>query len=392
MPNWGGVQTHAQNLVTVLLNNGHEVSLLTGEGRQQKNGRLNIVPVSLRSEEKEDAFWFEKANDAFIRLEKDRPIDIIFSEGGAARGLLTRKERILVPVVAFVHNMHFHYFYNNWQEVDGLRSFKSYIFRSIPLYLYGMVRKDVPFLSKCSKIVTGSFAIADDLRRYYRIPNDQIATIHNWLDNSQFVFSHLNRETIREELGICKNKIVFLLVGHIWRPKGFRFALAAFEQLLKNVTDAVLLVAGKGPDENFLRKYIRESRLLNFDCVKMLGLYSREKLPSLYSCADVFVLPSLLNEVLPYTLLEAMSCSLPIIATDISASREALGSDKCLVPRGDADSLSNMMMEYALNLSQRKAEAENYRKRVQKYFSIEAASFKLEQLIDSVTGENKFGR
>lgn len=376
----GGVQTHANNLITFLLKQGYYVSLITSNGHPEKTDRLKIIPVNVGTAETENRLWFERTKDAFIRLDKDHPVDLIFSEGGGARGLVTRRNGMNIPVIAFVHNTYIHYFYNNWQEVDGLRSFKSYLFRSVPSYIFGIFWKDIPFFTKCQKIVAGSSAIAGHLKRYYQIRSEKIETIHNWVDTQLFSFDSTGRAALRNKFGIEENAIAFLLVGSLWRPKGFRIALRAFERLIKDIPNVVLLVAGNGPDKSYFEKYIRKSELLGSH-VKMLGLYSQKSLPSLYSSADVFILPSLLNEVLPYTLIEAMSCSLPVIATDISASREAMGSSGCIIPRGDVDALSKAMREFSVNLHQKKEEAKNNRKRVQKFFSFEAASIKLNNLI-----------
>ena len=79
-------------------------------------------------------------------------------------------------------------------------------------------------------------------------------------------------------------------------------------------------------------------------------------------------MPSLFIEGFPYTLLEAMSCELPVIASDIAANREALGNSDYFVTRGDIKSLTKAMVYFASNLPQERSEAVLFRKRVIELF------------------------
>ena len=381
---WGGVHTHVKHLVELLLENDFDVSLITGDGVLFEGKKLRIIPIG--GNNKENSLWFKKAQSAFINLNKKQSVDCIFLEGWAGRDMMTNFDCMNIPVVAFVHLMHFHYFYNIWQEVEGIRSLKSYFIRSFPSFIYGMVLKDFIFIRKCQKVVTGSLLIANQIKKIYGVHEEKVETIHNWVDTKIFSFNHVSRSILRNELGICQDSPVFLIVGALRRAKGFRVVLRAFDRITVKIPNAFLLIAGDGPDRYYLQKQIQHVEEKNKH-VKFIGAYPHKELPSLYSCADVFILPSLMNEVLPYTLIEAMSCSLPVIATDISASREALGASACLVPRGDVANLAKAMLEHALNLNSKKADAKSNRQRVQNYFSTEAASQKITSLISSVVSK-----
>jgi glycosyltransferase involved in cell wall biosynthesis len=58
---------------------------------------------------------------------------------------------------------------------------------------------------------------------------------------------------------------------------------------------------------------------------------------------DLFVLPSLFGEGLPFVLLEAMSAGVPVVGTDVEGIPEVLRNeqDGAIVPPGDADALAN---------------------------------------------------
>jgi 1,2-diacylglycerol-3-alpha-glucose alpha-1,2-galactosyltransferase len=62
--------------------------------------------------------------------------------------------------------------------------------------------------------------------------------------------------------------------------------------------------------------------------MKMLGLIDREKMNRVYNMADVFLLPSY-EELFPMTILEAMSCQVPVIVRNLPIYNNIL-FDYCL--------------------------------------------------------------
>jgi len=384
IPNWGGVNTHAKKLVSLLVDEGYTVSLITTVGEKIGNGPLTIIPINGGQNGRADKQWFQRAYQTFLSVHRYKHVDCVFSEGGAVRGLMNLMNDYKIPVVAFTHSLSMHYFYNTWQEVDGIRAFKSYVFRSLPRFVYDMFKMDIAFLRKCKKVVSGSTTIARQIERFYRIPNEKIRVIHNWVDPDEFRNDETARRNFREQSGILDDDVIFLLLGALSRKKGFRVALDSFEVLIKSVTNAYLLIAGEGPDRLYFENHISRSEELS-QRVKLLGLYPHEKLFSLFSSADIFIIPSLMNEVLPYTLLEAMSCEIPVIASDIAANREALGNSGYFVPRGDIKSLTKAMLHFASNLPQKRSEAVLFRKRVIELFSYDVASKKIKDLLNEIS-------
>jgi glycosyltransferase involved in cell wall biosynthesis len=69
------------------------------------------------------------------------------------------------------------------------------------------------------------------------------------------------------------------------------------------------------------------------------------RLRELYADADVFVQPSTADLGPTWALLEALSCSLPVVATDVGATREVVrpGETGFLIPVGDAGALAEAM-------------------------------------------------
>nr|WP_229583002.1 glycosyltransferase [Paracoccus sp. S-4012] len=117
--------------------------------------------------------------------------------------------------------------------------------------------------------------------------------------------------------------------------------LSAFARLLRQRPDARLMLVGNGPLEPVLRR--RAARLGIADAVAFLG--RRDDVPDLMARASVLALPSAF-EGLPLVALESMSAGLPVVATRIGGTLEALGPDHpWLVPQGDARALAAALAE-----------------------------------------------
>jgi glycosyltransferase involved in cell wall biosynthesis len=97
-------------------------------------------------------------------------------------------------------------------------------------------------------------------------------------------------------------------------------------------------IHGAVADRAYYAKCLKlRSELGLVDAVEM-GVESTNVLEA-YHSATVVVLTSI-SEAFPYSILEAMSCARPVVATDVGGVREALEGGGALVPPGDADALA----------------------------------------------------
>jgi len=73
------------------------------------------------------------------------------------------------------------------------------------------------------------------------------------------------------------------------------------------------------------------------DRITFPGYIADDELPTYYSAADLFVLPSKADrgEAFGIVLLEAMACGTPVVTTDIPGVRTVVGKGGVVVPPGD---------------------------------------------------------
>ncbi len=106
------------------------------------------------------------------------------------------------------------------------------------------------------------------------------------------------------------------------------------------------------------------------DRVWMAG--SREDVVPLLSAMDVFVLPSL-AEGISNTILEAMACGLPVVATRVGGNAELVLERQTgmLVPRADPGAMADAMLRYLDDDAMRCSHGLAARQRAVEEFSIE---------------------
>lgn len=144
--------------------------------------------------------------------------------------------------------------------------------------------------------------------------------IPNGIDTSQFV--HLpdssQSEIFWPEL---KNRKVVLFMSRLSRQKGLDLLVPLWPDIIKKHPDALLVIAG--PDyigyEKIVRGMVEDSRCN--DSILFTGNVEGEQKLSLFSRADLFILPSY-SENFGNVIAEAMACGIPVITTHATPWKE----------------------------------------------------------------------
>jgi glycosyltransferase involved in cell wall biosynthesis len=141
-----------------------------------------------------------------------------------------------------------------------------------------------------------------------------------------------------------KGLFTFIFSGRFVPQKNLFCLLDQFESLAAE-KDLKLVLVGDGPEKAGLEKRISSSKVLS-KSVTLFPWSSKETLRELYQAADCFVNPSF-EEGMPNTLLEAMACGLPVIASDIGGNNELVenGKNGFLFNVRDAGELGKHMRE-----------------------------------------------
>ena len=201
---------------------------------------------------------------------------------------------------------------------------------------------------------------------------EKIVRVMNFVDTERFCpVNGEERHMLKIALSADKN-IVINFTGRIVERKGINVLINAFAKagnLLQS--SSALIIIGAGSDEDKLRNLVSELRINNN--VRFLG-HSREVV-KYYQASDIFVLPSY-AEGMPNSLLEAMSCGLPVIASRIGGVVDVVedGKSGVLVEPGDVSGLTSAMIKLIADVELRQRLGAEARRRIVEGFSIERAA------------------
>jgi len=148
-----------------------------------------------------------------------------------------------------------------------------------------------------------------------KMPIDKIKVIPTGIHLEKFspgLFS-----TVREEFMIDDKSFVVSFVGMITERKGVDIIIKVCARLIKEGYDVKVLIAGEG----LLRKEYEElsSNLLVKENIIFMG--NRHDIPQILNASDVYFMPSR-GEGLSGSIMEAMACGLPIVATDDGLTKD----------------------------------------------------------------------
>lgn len=116
--------------------------------------------------------------------------------------------------------------------------------------------------------------------------------------------------------------INFICVSRLDPNKGIEWLVKIFAETFGNNSNVKLKIAGLGPLSEPLNTYISANKINN---IKLIGFVT--DIQSELHRADVFILPSKF-ESFPLSILEAMSCGLPIIATNTGGVKDMVLNNK----------------------------------------------------------------
>jgi len=177
------------------------------------------------------------------------------------------------------------------------------------------------------------------------IPEQLITLTPFAVDNSWWISQseQVNVQMVRQQWDVPEDAIILLVCAKLQSWKRPQDALKAFVNA--NVQNSYLIFAGDG----LLRADLEtDAESLGVkDRVRFLGFVNQSQLPSIYSSADLFILPS---DYEPFGVVvnEAMLCGCPAIVSDkVGAGYDLIrhGENGFIYPCGDLNVLSEILKE-----------------------------------------------
>lgn len=189
-------------------------------------------------------------------------------------------------------------------------------------------------LKNCAHLITVSESLRRDLIASGE-PADRITVVHNGVPGVRY-----SRSSYPQAGG----KWTFGMVALMRPRKGLEVALEAIAMLHKQGYDAHLRCIGPYESDEYRRRIEAQIASLGIQpYIEQSGF--KKDVPATLSQLDAMLLPSLYGEGLPMVVLEAMASALPVIATKVEGTPEAIRDriDGLLAEAGSAESLAEQM-------------------------------------------------
>lgn len=193
-----------------------------------------------------------------------------------------------------------------------------------------------PLIFDCETAVSPAATERLNMRPVARLLGRKALYLPNTID-AQRTLKQLSQRDLRASLGVSTETALLLFVGRLSQQKGVDILLHAMDILHQKQSDIQLWIVGEGEQRSELEQLCRSLGLEGY--VSFLG--KRTDPADLMRVANLFVLPSRW-EGLPTVLMEAMLVGTPIVATNVSGSRDLIqsGRNGWLVRPDDPKSLA----------------------------------------------------
>ena len=236
--------------------------------------------------------------------------------------------------------------------------------------------------SSASVVLANSEGLRRRLIELFSLSEARVLTRHNLID-----FERIEGLAIEFVPDVPRDPFLIVSGGRLHSQKGQQFLFEAVRILIRERGRALRLVSlGQGEQERELRAFLALHKLEAH--VTLPGFVSNP-LPW-YRHARLFVLPSL-NEGFPNSLLEAVACGTPVLATDCpSGPSEILDGGRCgrLVAPGDSTALADAIADCMDHPAEWQSLTGAALHRVRELCDLKTGLRRLEDLLDNVaTGD-----
>ena len=233
-------------------------------------------------------------------------------------------------------------------------------------------------------ITDGFIAVAENHGRYQveqeKFPSEKVFVIPNGVDTNRFQRDSVKRAQWRQMIGISPSAPAVGIVAALRPEKNHELFLNVAAQVNKTMPEVQFVIAGDGPAKDDLAELA--GKLGIADQTHLLGSVS--DIPGVLSAVDLFALTSD-NEASPVSILEAMSCGLPVVSTDVGSVSQSVieGRTGMLVPTQQVDPAAEAWLKILQSPELAKSMGEQGREHVISYSSLDSMT---ESYVDLIEG------
>ena len=210
--------------------------------------------------------------------------------------------------------------------------------------------------------------------------NREIEVIPNFVDTE--IFKPGENLELRKKIA-PKGEKILIHVSNFRKVKRVQDVVKVFEIVRKKIPSKLVFV-GDGPERGDAENLCRQLNI----CDDVLFLGKQDALHEILCSADVFILPSQI-ESFGLSALEAMSCGLPVIATNVGGLPEVVlhGETGYLTEIGNIERMASYVIELFEDKNKYREFSEKARERAEKFFDKDLIVPKYEMFYEKILNQ-----
>ncbi len=341
--NIGGPAIHTVLLSSELNKRGYKDTLVCGHVNDSEGDMMylakenNVLPIIVPDLGREISLLkdFKAFTAIYSIIRRERP-DIVHTHTAKA-GTLGRLAAICAGVPIKVHTFHGHVF-------DGY-------FSPMKAKVFIFIEK---FLAKFTdKVVTVSSLVKDEIVNKLKIVEaSKCVVVPLGFDLDKFLGCEKHIGVFREELNVERDVVLVGIVGRLVPIKNHKMFLSSAKDIVNKIKDTAIKFAiiGDGECAAELRQEVAKL------CLEKYVIFTgwKKNLADVYADLDIVALTSL-NEGTPVSIIEAMACAKPVVATDVGGVRDVIthGENGLLAESNNVKDFSDKIYELAVDKDKR---------------------------------------
>ncbi|MGB2877739.1 MAG: glycosyltransferase family 4 protein [Dehalococcoidales bacterium] len=315
-PEIGGPATYTVEVARRLQERGHKIRIVAFTDERPQAGNLEVIPVRIRYPILGTLLRQIKLFATLLSAAKG--MDLIYVQDPVVVGVASLLVGKLVRkplVLKFVGDSIWENEYSLRRTDKNLDDFLGSPRKRPTLRLRISLLKFV--FGHMNRIIVPSFYLRDILMKHYGVKSDRIAVVYNSVDCKAVEMASSGHRK--------QNGKQMIAIGRMVRYKRMAGIITALREISQKFPDTNLMFVGDGPERIDLERLAEKLGVMQR--VRFYGNIGRDKTLELLKTADVFVLNSI-YEGLPHTVIEAMACSVPVVATGIRGTDEIIEDGK----------------------------------------------------------------
>lgn len=335
-PFWGGAEKWHVTAAAFLKSRGHDVHFFASSDEvagRVINAGVPVTKLGFRADLDIETFFrlyqvFRRIKPHAVVLNSERDLRL----GGAAAKLTGVKVRI------------------HRKGITGVKNNPRY-------------RWTYRYLRSHTLCVAG--AVRDEIAELGWVKPDSLRVIHSGVDIEKFKPD--GSRNLRNRLGFDEGDILIGAVARLSSIKGFGYLVEAMPAILAVHPTVKCVFAGVGRVKDELQ--FRASQMGLGHKIKFAGF--QDDAADAIRSLDIVAHPSLHTEGLPNSLLEAMACGVPVVATPVAGIPEAVvdGVTGILVPPRDPSQIANALISLIGDRERMRQMGLAGRKRAEEHFN-----------------------